>query len=54
MTQLAGSKADWRSPAPVCIPFFDVYPKGAPAEELKSLPGLYPELKSGITTAFPH
>jgi predicted dienelactone hydrolase len=33
--------------------FFDVYLKGAPAEELDSLPGLYPELKIGITTAFP-
>jgi dienelactone hydrolase len=33
--------------------FFDVYLKGAPAEEMNSLPGLYPELKIGITTAFP-
>lgn len=34
--------------------FFDVYLKGAPVEEMKSLPDLYPELKIGITTAFPH
>jgi predicted dienelactone hydrolase len=33
--------------------FFDVYLKGAPPEEMNSLPGLYPELKIGITTAFP-
>jgi dienelactone hydrolase len=33
--------------------FFDVYLKGAPAEEMNGLPGLYPELKIGITTAFP-
>jgi dienelactone hydrolase len=33
--------------------FFDVYLKGAPADEMKSLPALYPELKMGITTAFP-
>jgi dienelactone hydrolase len=33
--------------------FFDVYLKGAPAEELNSLPALYPELKIGIATAFP-
>jgi predicted dienelactone hydrolase len=33
--------------------FFDVYLKGAPAEQLDSLPGLYPELKIGITTAIP-
>ena len=31
----------------------DVYLKGAPPEEMNSLPGLYPELKIGITTAFP-
>ena len=34
--------------------FFDVYLKGAPVEEMNSLPDLYPELKIGITTAFPH
>jgi len=33
--------------------FFDVYLKGAPADEMKYLPGLYPELKMGITTALP-
>jgi predicted dienelactone hydrolase len=33
--------------------FFDVYLKGAPAEEMNSLPSLYPELKMGITPAFP-
>jgi predicted dienelactone hydrolase len=33
--------------------FFDVYLKGAPADEMNSLPALYPELKMGITTAFP-
>jgi hypothetical protein len=33
--------------------FFDVYLKGAPADEMSSLPALYPELKMGITTAFP-
>ena len=33
--------------------FFDVYLKGAPADEMISLPVLYPELKMGITTAFP-
>ena len=33
--------------------FFDVYLKGAPVEEMNSLPALYPELKIGITTAFP-
>ena len=33
--------------------FFDVYLKGAPADEMNSLPTLYPELKMGITTAFP-
>jgi len=33
--------------------FFDVYLKGAPADEMNSLPALYPELKVGITTAFP-
>ena len=33
--------------------FFDVYLKGAPANEMNSLPTLYPELKMGITTAFP-
>ena len=32
--------------------FFDVYLKGAPADEMDSLPALYPELKR-ITTAFP-
>jgi predicted dienelactone hydrolase len=38
----------------VCVlTFFDVYLKGAPAEEMNSLPGLYPELKIGITRAFP-
>jgi dienelactone hydrolase len=35
------------------LTFFEVYLKGAPAEEMNSLPGLYPELKIGITTAFP-
>ena len=34
--------------------FFDVYLKGAPVEEMNSLPNLYPELKIGINTAFPH
>jgi predicted dienelactone hydrolase len=34
--------------------FFDVYLKGAPVEEMNSLPDLYPELKIGINTAFPH
>jgi len=34
--------------------FFDVYLKGAPVEEMNSLPDLYPELKIGIITAFPH
>jgi hypothetical protein len=34
--------------------FFDVYLKGAPVEEMNRLPDLYPELKIGITTAFPH
>jgi dienelactone hydrolase len=33
--------------------FFDVYLKGAPAKEMSSLPSLYPELKIGITPAFP-
>jgi dienelactone hydrolase len=33
--------------------FLDVYLKGAPADEMNSLPALYPELKMGITTAFP-
>jgi predicted dienelactone hydrolase len=33
--------------------FFDVYLKGAPVEEMKSLPNLYPELKMGTTAAFP-
>ena len=33
--------------------FFDVYLKGAPADEMNSLPALYPELKMGISTAFP-
>jgi predicted dienelactone hydrolase len=33
--------------------FFDVYLKGASAEEMNSLPHLYPELKMGITSAFP-
>jgi predicted dienelactone hydrolase len=33
--------------------FFDVYLKGAPADEMNKLPALYPELKMGITTAFP-
>jgi predicted dienelactone hydrolase len=33
--------------------FFDVYLKGALAGELDSLPALYPELKMGITKAFP-
>ena len=40
--------------ASACVhTFFDVYLKGAPADEMKSLPTLYPELKKGITTAFP-
>ena len=40
--------------AGACIhTFFDAYLKGAPAQELDSLPGLDPELKIGITTAFP-
>jgi dienelactone hydrolase len=34
--------------------FFDVYLKGAPADEMNSLPALYPELKMGITTALLH
>jgi len=34
--------------------FFDVYLLGAPVEEMNSLPDLYPELKIGLTTAFPH
>jgi hypothetical protein len=34
--------------------FFDVYLKGTPADEMNSLPALYPELKMGITAAFPH
>ena len=33
--------------------FFDVYLKGAPAEEMNNLPSLYPELKIGTTPAFP-
>jgi dienelactone hydrolase len=33
--------------------FFDVYLKDAPVEEMNSLPDLYPELKMGITAAFP-
>jgi len=33
--------------------FFDVYLKGAPADELNNLPALYPELNMGITRAFP-
>jgi hypothetical protein len=33
--------------------FFDVYLKGAAAEEMNRPPGLYPELKLGITPAFP-
>jgi hypothetical protein len=33
--------------------FFDVYLKGAPADELDNLPALYPELNMGITRAFP-
>jgi predicted dienelactone hydrolase len=33
--------------------FFDVYLKGAHSDEMSSLPALYPELKMGITTAFP-
>ena len=33
--------------------FFDVHLKGAPADEMNSLPSLYPELKIGITPAFP-
>jgi predicted dienelactone hydrolase len=33
--------------------FFDVYLKGAPAEEMNSLPAQYPELKMGIGAAFP-
>jgi predicted dienelactone hydrolase len=33
--------------------FFDVYLKGAAAEEMNGLPNLYPELKIGITPAFP-
>jgi predicted dienelactone hydrolase len=34
--------------------FFDVYLKGAPADELNNLPAFYPELNMGITKAFPH
>jgi predicted dienelactone hydrolase len=33
--------------------FFDVYLKGAPSNELGNLPTLYPEVKPGITDAFP-
>lgn len=33
--------------------FFDVYLKGTPVEQMRSLPTLYPELKMGITSAFP-
>jgi dienelactone hydrolase len=33
--------------------FFDVYLKGAPSNELGSLPALYPEVKPGIADAFP-
>ena len=33
--------------------FFDVYLKGAPADELNNLPAIYPELNMGITRAFP-
>jgi predicted dienelactone hydrolase len=33
--------------------FFDVYLKGAPANEMNRLPALYPELKIGITAGFP-
>jgi Platelet-activating factor acetylhydrolase, isoform II len=33
--------------------FSDVYLKGASADELNTLPALYPELKIGITSAFP-
>jgi dienelactone hydrolase len=32
--------------------FFDVYLKGAPAEEMNNLPNLYPELKIGTIPAF--
>jgi hypothetical protein len=38
----------------VCIPSLTSTLKGAPVEEMNSLPDLYPELKIGITTAFPH
>jgi predicted dienelactone hydrolase len=34
--------------------FFDVYLKGAPSGQLKSLPALYPEVKAGTGKAFPH
>jgi dienelactone hydrolase len=38
----------------VCVhTFFDVYLKGASTEEMNSLPSIYPELKMGITSAFP-
>jgi predicted dienelactone hydrolase len=33
--------------------FFDVYLKGIPADQLNSLPRLYPEVKAGIGKAFP-
>jgi predicted dienelactone hydrolase len=40
--------------ASACVhTFFDVYLKGAPADQLKSLPALFPELKTAITQAFP-
>ena len=34
--------------------FFDVYLRGDPAGQLKSLPALYPEVKPGLAKAFPH
>jgi hypothetical protein len=33
--------------------FFDVYLNGAPASEVTGLLALYPELKMGVTSAFP-
>jgi hypothetical protein len=40
--------------ASACVhTFFDVYLKGAPAGQLSSLPGLYPEVRAGIIKAFP-
>jgi hypothetical protein len=38
----------------VCVhTFFDVYLKGAPADEMNNLPARYPELKMRSNTAFP-